>query len=81
MDEIEEEGRLSRAADLVHALATRLFEASDVRSLYEGILDAAIAITGYAQPEDRERAAEAGFDAHLAKPPSLDELASLLRQD
>ena len=40
-----------------------------------------IALTGYAQPEDRARAAEAGFDAHLAKPPSLDELASLLRQD
>ena len=33
-----------------------------------------IALTGYAQPEDRERAAEAGFDAHLAKPPSIDAL-------
>ena len=33
-----------------------------------------VALTGYAQPEDRERAAEAGFDAHLAKPPSIDAL-------
>lgn len=27
-----------------------------------------IAITGYGQPADRERALEAGFDAHLLKP-------------
>jgi PAS domain S-box-containing protein len=33
-----------------------------------------VALTGYAQPEDRDRAAEAGFDAHLAKPPSIDAL-------
>jgi two-component system CheB/CheR fusion protein len=38
-----------------------------------------VALSGYAQPEDRERAREAGFDAHLAKPPRLDELADLLR--
>jgi CheY-like chemotaxis protein len=34
-----------------------------------------IALTGYAQPEDRQRAREAGFDAHLAKPPDIDALA------
>jgi CheY-like chemotaxis protein len=39
---------------------------------------AAIAVTGYAQPEDRQLALEAGFDAHLAKPPPLDELNMLL---
>jgi CheY-like chemotaxis protein len=33
-----------------------------------------VALTGYAQPEDRERAREAGFDAHVAKPPDLEEL-------
>ena len=33
-----------------------------------------VALTGYAQPDDRERAADAGFDAHLAKPPSIDAL-------
>ena len=38
----------------------------------------AIALTGFAQPEDREQALEAGFDAHLAKPPPLDELDELL---
>jgi signal transduction histidine kinase/CheY-like chemotaxis protein len=27
-----------------------------------------VAVSGYAQPEDRERAASAGFDAHVAKP-------------
>lgn len=33
-----------------------------------------IAVSGYAQPEDRQRAVRAGFDAHLAKPPSIDAL-------
>jgi CheY-like chemotaxis protein len=33
-----------------------------------------IALSGYAQPEDRQRAKEAGFDAHIPKPPSLDAL-------
>jgi CheY-like chemotaxis protein len=38
----------------------------------------AIALTGYAQPLDREEALAAGFDAHLAKPPDFDELDRLL---
>jgi PAS domain S-box-containing protein len=33
-----------------------------------------IALTGYAQAQDRQRAREAGFDAHVAKPADLDEL-------
>ena len=37
-----------------------------------------IAVSGYAQPEDKKRAKEAGFDAHLAKPPPLDELSAIL---
>jgi PAS domain S-box-containing protein len=37
-----------------------------------------VALTGYAQPEDRQRAREAGFDAHLAKPPDLPALNRLL---
>jgi len=36
------------------------------------------AVTGYAQPADRNRAAEAGFAALLAKPPDLSELERLL---
>jgi two-component system CheB/CheR fusion protein len=38
----------------------------------------AVAMTGYAQPEDCLHAIHAGFDAHLAKPPSFDELARVL---
>lgn len=37
-----------------------------------------VALSGYAQPEDRRRAAEAGFDAHLAKPPELSALQRVL---
>jgi CheY-like chemotaxis protein len=37
-----------------------------------------VALSGYAQPEDLARAVEAGFDAHLAKPPDLDKLQQLL---
>jgi CheY-like chemotaxis protein len=37
-----------------------------------------VAVSGYAQAEDRERARAAGFDAHLAKPPRLDDLERLL---
>jgi CheY-like chemotaxis protein len=33
-----------------------------------------VALSGYAQPEDIERAKQAGFDLHLAKPPDLDAL-------
>ncbi|BDG06615.1 hybrid sensor histidine kinase/response regulator [Anaeromyxobacter oryzae] len=38
----------------------------------------AVALTGYAQPADREAALAAGFDAHLPKPPPLEELDVLL---
>jgi len=37
-----------------------------------------IALTGYGQDEDRRRALEAGFDAHLTKPADLDALLGLL---
>ncbi len=37
-----------------------------------------VALTGYAQPEDVRRAKDAGFDAHLAKPPDPDQLARAL---
>ena len=39
-----------------------------------------IALTGYAQPEDLQRAIEAGFDRHLAKPPDLKELERMLAE-
>jgi CheY-like chemotaxis protein len=37
-----------------------------------------IALTAYGQPEDRKRALEAGFDAHLVKPVDLDALHEML---
>jgi PAS domain S-box-containing protein len=37
-----------------------------------------VAQTGWGQPEDRLRTAEAGFDAHLLKPLSLEELEDVL---
>ena len=37
-----------------------------------------IAVTGYGQADDRHRAIEAGFDAHVVKPVSLGVLRSLL---
>ena len=39
---------------------------------------ALIALTGYGQPADRRRVEEAGFDAHLIKPVSHEELSRLL---
>jgi CheY-like chemotaxis protein len=37
-----------------------------------------IAVTGYGQPEDRQRSAAAGIDHHLLKPAVWDQLLSLL---
>jgi PAS domain S-box-containing protein len=37
-----------------------------------------VAVSGYAQPEDVQRAAEAGFDHHVAKPPDPDAIERLL---
>jgi two-component system CheB/CheR fusion protein len=37
-----------------------------------------VALSGYALPEDLQRAAEAGFQHHLVKPPNLEKLEQLL---
>jgi two-component system CheB/CheR fusion protein len=37
-----------------------------------------IALTGYALPDDQQRAADAGFDAHVSKPTTLEQLRSLI---
>ncbi len=37
-----------------------------------------VALTGYAQPDDVAKARQAGFDQHLAKPPTMDALAKVL---
>jgi len=39
-----------------------------------------VALTGYGQPEDRQRTVAAGFDAHLTKPVDLAELEAVLVQ-
>jgi CheY-like chemotaxis protein len=43
-----------------------------------GVTTRLVAMTGYGQPEDRKRALDAGFDAHVVKPVELDELTRLL---
>lgn len=37
-----------------------------------------VALTGYGQPDDRRRALAAGFDAHMTKPVTLEELSQML---
>jgi signal transduction histidine kinase/CHASE3 domain sensor protein len=38
-----------------------------------------VALSGYGRPEDRQRAAAAGFDEHLVKPVDLERVAAILR--
>jgi CheY-like chemotaxis protein len=54
--------------------------ATSLRSHLETASARLIALTGYAQPEDRRRAFEAGFEAHLRKPPDMEVIADLLAQ-
>ena len=37
-----------------------------------------IAVTGYGQPDDRDRSEQAGFDAHVVKPVNPETLSELL---
>ena len=39
-----------------------------------------IALTGFGQEDDRHRAIEAGFDAHLVKPIDFEQLAKVVAQ-
>jgi two-component system CheB/CheR fusion protein len=39
-----------------------------------------VALTGYALPEDQRRAAEAGFEAHLTKPATVEGLEEVMRR-
>jgi CheY-like chemotaxis protein len=40
----------------------------------------AVALTGYAREEDREMALAAGYDAHIAKPPRMEQLLNLVQK-
>jgi len=55
-----------------HELARRLRASPDTANA------CLIALTGYGQNEDRERAREAGFDRHMVKPADLSELLHIL---
>jgi PAS domain S-box-containing protein len=37
-----------------------------------------VALSGYAQPDDEQRAAEVGFDEHMAKPPRMEKIEEVL---
>jgi signal transduction histidine kinase len=52
--------------------------ARELRRLPEGERVVLIALTGYGSPEEKERALEAGFDAHLTKPADIEQLHQLL---
>jgi CheY-like chemotaxis protein len=51
-----------------------------VRASAGGATTRLVALTGYGHPEDRKRALEAGFDAHLVKPVSSDDLSQVLKK-
>jgi PAS domain S-box-containing protein len=55
-----------------YAVARALASDPELESIYR------VAISGYALPEDIERAKAAGFQAHIAKPASLERLHSVL---
>jgi len=57
-----------------HELARRLRASPDTANA------TLIALTGYGQSEDRERARQAGFDRHLVKPADLSELLRILAE-
>jgi CheY-like chemotaxis protein len=49
-----------------------------IRSRHPERRTALVALTGWGQDKDRERAREAGFDRHLVKPVEIDALQVLL---
>lgn len=57
-----------------HEVATRLRQDPETASLH------LIALTGYGTEEDRQRAAEAGFDLHLTKPVQPEHLQQVLAE-
>lgn len=54
--------------------------ARQIRQTAHGKTAFLVALTGYGQPEDRQRALEAGFDTHLVKPVDPDDLMKMLAQ-
>ena len=55
------------------------FEAAGkIRTQPSGKAIVLVALTGWGQPEDRQKTADAGFDAHLVKPVDYEQLTKLL---
>ena len=52
--------------------------AREIRAGTDGATPLLIAVTGYGQAADRVRAVEAGYDAHVTKPVTLEHLAELI---
>jgi two-component system, chemotaxis family, CheB/CheR fusion protein len=52
--------------------------ARDIRALPGGKGVLLVAITGWGQQTDRQRALEAGFDGHLTKPAQVEEIEALI---
>jgi len=52
--------------------------ARKITTLNRGRRAPLIAVTGWGQQQDRERAAAAGFDHHIVKPADIDVLKHLL---
>lgn len=51
--------------------------ASSLRRRQGGAMLEIVAVTGWGQPEDRERTRDAGFDGHLVKPPQLEAIRTI----
>lgn len=54
--------------------------ARELRSSSLGNQITLVALTGYGQASDRQKAVEAGFDHHLVKPARLDQIREILGQ-
>jgi CheY-like chemotaxis protein len=54
--------------------------AQQIRSASWGSTIALIALTGFGQQEDRQRTRRAGFDAHLVKPSTLEQIREAIRE-
>ena len=53
--------------------------AREVRRALTGVRLKLVAMSGYGRPQDRELAYDAGFDAHLVKPATVERLMEVLR--
>jgi CheY-like chemotaxis protein len=54
--------------------------AERIRALPSGGSALLVAVTGWATEQDTQKSLDAGFDAHLAKPVSVDDLIALFKQ-